>query len=138
MYLCKKQREIAMIPDYVLQVQEIQRNLETQSIVTREGWQDSVAKRFYEKYVDEYDKKASLYINGGMGMMGMGLDELLRFFDQKQQEMERLSGVGMSIHAGSGSRIHNDWREREGWRGTQPGDLNAREVKGVMNERDRK
>ena len=126
-----------MIPDYVLQVQEIQRNLETQSLVTREGWQDSVAKRFYEKYVDEYNKTTNLYINGGMGMMGMGLDELLRFFDQKQQEMERLSGVGMSIHAESGSRIHNDWRERENWNGTQPGDLNAHEVKRIMNEREK-
>lgn len=132
-----------MIPDYVLQVQEIQRNLETQSLVTKkDNWQDSVAKRFYEKFVDKYDETTRLYINGGMGMMGMGLDELLRFFDQKQGEMERLTGASLSIHANSGGRLHNDRRERENWHepfdGSQPGNLNAHEIKGVMNERDRK
>jgi hypothetical protein len=76
-----------------------------------------------------------------MGMAGMGLDELLRFFDQKQNEMSRLSGIDIPLSGGFGGRIHNEYREREGWStydGTQPGDLNAHEVKGVMNERDRR
>jgi hypothetical protein len=131
-----------MIPDYVLQVQETQRNLETQSLVTRENWQDSVAQRFYDNYVNKYDEKIYLYINGGMNITGMGLDELLRFFDKKQNEMEQLSGMNMSIDAGSGERIHNDYRERVDWyepyKGPQPGNLDAPEVKGIMNERERK
>ena len=53
-----------MIPDYVLQVQEIQRNLESQSLVTMESWQDSVAKRFYANYMEKYSDVIYLYING--------------------------------------------------------------------------
>ena len=131
-----------MIPDYVLQIQETERNLQTQSIVTRENWQDSVAKRFYEQFVDKYEETMALYINGGMGMTGKGLDELLIFFDQKQKEMAQLTGRNISIDGGFGRRVHNDYREREDWYepfdGTQPGNLNAYEVKEVMNERNRR
>jgi hypothetical protein len=131
-----------MIPDYVLQVQEIQRNLESQSIVTRENWQDSVAQRFYDNFIQKYEDKIYLYIHGGMDITGMGLDELLRFFDQKQNEMSQLTGMGLDIDTGSGNKVHNEYRERdpwyEPWDGTQPGNLNAGEVKEIMNERNNK
>jgi hypothetical protein len=129
-----------MIPDYVLQVQEIQRNLESQSIVTQENWQDSVAQRFYGNFIKKYDDKIYLYIHGGMDITGKGLDELLQFFDQKQNEMSQLTGMELNIDAGFGGKVHNEYREREPWdkyyNSPQPGNLDAGEVKGIMNERN--
>jgi hypothetical protein len=129
-----------MIPDYVLQVQEIHRNLESQSIVTRENWKDSVAQRFYDNFIKNYDDKIYLYIHGGMGMTGKGLNDLLQFFDQKQNEMTQLTGMSLNIDAGASSKVHNEYRERDPWSenydGPQPGNLDAGEVKGIMNERN--
>jgi len=133
-----------MIPDYVLQAQEIQRNLESQSIVTMENWQDSVAHRFNDAFIKPYEDRIYLYINGGMDITGMGLDGLLSFIDRKQSEMEQLSGMSINVNPSSGSegRVHNEWRVRDPWyepfNGTQPGNLDAREVKGVMNSRNSK
>ncbi len=128
-----------MIPDYVLQVQEIQRNLESQSIVTRENWQDSVANRFFESYIKKYSEVFNIYINGGTGMRGKGLNDLLEFLDQKQKEMSLLTGMDMNVDSGSSGKVHNQYRERNPWNenydGPQPGNLDAGEIKGIMNER---
>ena len=129
-----------MIPDYVLQVQEIQRNLESQSLVTMESWQDSVAKRFYANYMEKYSDVIYLYINGGMEMRGKGLNDLLEFFDQKQNEMAKLTGMDINVDVDSYSKGHNQYRERCSWNEnyefSQPGNLNAGEIKGIMNERN--
>ncbi len=129
-----------MIPDYVLQVQEIQRNLESQSIVTKESWQDSVAQRFYENYINKYNDKIYLYIHGGLGMTGKGLNNLLQFFDQKQNEMTELTGISLDFNKITSRKVHNEYRERDPWSdnfdGPQPGDLDAGEVKGIMIERN--
>jgi hypothetical protein len=81
-----------MIPDFVQQVYNIHGALATQALDTQNYWQDSVAKRFYEKFIDEYEKKISLYITGVpyMEMTGKGLNDLLIFFDEKEREMEAL------------------------------------------------
>jgi len=130
-----------MIPDYVLQVQEIQRNVETQSLATKDIWRDSVAKRFYQQFLNRYSETINLYINGGMGIRGMGLDEILRFFDQKQNEMTHLSGMTIFIAPDTGVKIHNEFRERVNWYeptdGPNPGNLDAPKIKGIMNERER-
>ena len=125
-----------MIPDYVQQVYEIHGALAAQALATQNDWQDSVAKRFYEKFIDKYEEKTNLYINGGTGIVGKGLNDLLIFFDEKEREMAALGGIDMS--SGSGNRIHNDYRERVNWdnyRGPDPSKLDAPKVKGIMNER---
>ena len=131
-----------MIPDYVLQVQEIQRNLESQSIVTRESWQDSVAQRFYDNFIKKYEDTIYLYIHGGIDITGKGVDGLLQFLDQKQNEMSQLTGMCLNIDSGSGSKVHNSFRERDPWsessNGQQPGSLDAGKVKKIMNERNYK
>ena len=127
-----------MIPDYIQQVYEIHGYLAKQALATQKDWQDSVAKRFYEKFIDRYEEKVNLYINGGMDIMGKGLNDLLVFFDEKEQEMAALGGIDMS--GGSRNRIHNDFRERVHWskyNGPNPSELDAPEVKGIMNERER-
>ena len=54
-----------MIPDFVLQTQEIQRQLESQIEVTMQKWQDSVAERFSKQYLEEYSTSINKYIIGG-------------------------------------------------------------------------
>jgi hypothetical protein len=82
-----------MIPDYVDNVYNIHGTLAAQALDTQNYWQDSVAKRFYEKFIDEYEKKVNLYINGRDGsdyITGKGLNDLLVFFDEKENEMANL------------------------------------------------
>ena len=79
-----------MIPDYVDNVKDIYGTLAAQALDTQNYWKDSVAKRFYEKYIERYEEKVNLYVNGGMDITGKGLNELLVFFDQKENEMASL------------------------------------------------
>ena len=128
-----------MIPDYVQQIYEIHGHLAKQALATQEDWQDSVAKRFYEKFIDKYEEKINLYINGGMDITGKGLNELLVFFDEKEREMNALGGIDMNGSANYGGKIHNEYRERVNWdtyNGPNPSELNAPEVKKIMKERE--
>ncbi|MDR0540985.1 MAG: hypothetical protein LBH19_02105 [Dysgonamonadaceae bacterium] len=130
-----------MIPDYVQQVYEIHGALAKQALAAQEDWLDSVAKRYYEKFIDKYEEKVNLYINGGMDITGKGLNELLVFFDEKEREMAALGGMDMGGSGNYGGKIHNEYRERVNWdnyRGANPSQLNAPEIKGIMNERNRK
>lgn len=79
-----------MIPNFVDNVYTVHGALATQALATQNDWQDSVAKRFYENFIEEYEKKVNLYINGGIGILGKGLNELLVFFDEKEREMAAL------------------------------------------------
>jgi hypothetical protein len=131
-----------MIPDFVLQLQETERNLKSQSIATRGQWQDSVAARFYNRFIDEYDKKINAYLFGDVSMYGMGLDELLKFIDAKQNEMKELSGMDLPTQDYSMGRVHDFRRERDPWNTStvfpykQPGEMNARDRHEIMDERD--
>ncbi len=80
------------IPDFAMQVQEIERQIEAQSDVTAEDWKDAVQKRFYDNFINAYKKKLELYIHGGLEMTGKGINELLMFLDEKMQEMEAHTG----------------------------------------------
>ena len=131
-----------MIPDYVQQVYEIHGALAKQALATQEDWQDSVAKRYFEKFIDKYEEKVNLYITGipYMDMKGKGLNDLLVFFDEKDREMAALGGLDVGSSGNYGSKIHNEYRERVNWdnyRGANPSELNAPEIKGIMNKRDR-
>ncbi len=132
------------IPDYVLQVQEVERQIEAQSAATAEDWKDAVQERYYTNFMDAYREKIELYIYGGMGMTGKGLNDLLVFLDKKMQEMEAVSGVpaDLTFMCATGSSyigtmrdnygghidveeteevqrrdgiVHNDRRERDYW-----------------------
>ncbi len=81
-----------MIPDYVQQLQGVQCDFQTQCSITQENWNDCVSERYYDKYVDEYDKLIYKAIHGD-GINGKGLDDLFVFIDNCQQEMERVTGV---------------------------------------------
>jgi hypothetical protein len=131
-----------MIPDYVQQVYEIHGALAKQAFAAQEDWQDSVAKRYYEKFIEKYEEKVNLYITGNpyMDITGKGLNDILIFIDEKEREMAALGGIDMGDGSNYGSRIHNEYRERVNWDnycGANPSELNAPEIKGIMNERNR-
>lgn len=85
------------IPDFAMQVQELQRQIEAQSDVTSQDWRDLVQKRYYENFIHAYKEITDLYIHGGMGMYGMGINELLVFLDEQMQKMEELTGVPADV-----------------------------------------
>lgn len=126
-----------MIPDFVPQTQEILRQLQAQTEVTYQYWQDSVASRFRDNYLAKYDKYLGRYINGSPDQLGMGLAELLQFIDEKAMEMTALSGIAVDEYA-SGDPVVNDRLERVNWSddNNRPGELAYSEFRGVMDNRE--
>lgn len=81
---------IMTTPDFVSQIEEIQQRLSAQAESTKSNWQDSVAQRYFEEYIDQYDKSIRAFIHGDGS--GMGLKELLSFIEQKTQELSAITG----------------------------------------------
>ncbi len=79
-----------MTVDYVQQMLEIQRGLLSKAEATKSLWQDDVAKRYYEEYIDYYEKYISNYLDGTK-ITGKGLCDLLEFFEKKSAEMSELT-----------------------------------------------
>lgn len=130
-----------MIPDYVRQIQEIERQFGSQAAVTAEKWSDDVAKRFYYKFVDRYSKDMHSYLTGE-GITGKGLDDLLRFVEQKANEMTALSGITpIAGFPGESRPIMDPYGNRIPWSkyqdGNPPGELSDREIEDLMHERDK-
>ena len=133
------------IPDFAMQVQEVQRQIEAQSDVTAQDWKDAVQQRYYDNYMNAYKEKMELYIHGGSEISGKGINDLLVFLDEQMQKMEQLTGVpadltfmcaagasytgsvrdnyGVSIPVEAFKEVqerdgvvHNEKRERDYWR----------------------
>lgn len=85
------------IPDFVLQVKEIQRQLKTQMDITADDWRDKKREEYYQKYMDSYCERIDTYINGGNNMKGMGVNDLVVLCDTKLQDMEQLSGIPANV-----------------------------------------
>lgn len=83
------------IPDFVMQIQEVERQLESQFDITADDWKDEVQQRYYNEYVNKYKELIDRYINGSdFGeMSGKGLNDLLIFMNEKMQKMEEITGV---------------------------------------------
>lgn len=79
-----------MTHNFVQQIASIERELQAALNSTANYWQDDVKERFYNSYMNEYENKLELFIHGGTGNYGMGLEELLTFLDQKEREMDML------------------------------------------------
>lgn len=154
-----------MIPDYVVQLQEIQRQFKTFTDVFKEtDWKDCVQQRYYDTYVDRSDFYISCIMSGEK-CRGKGLNDLLAFIDEKQKEMHSLTGMpeyipdyvpgGMidglvridneyvfGVHgplAPSEVPVVNREGEREYWdreeHGHKPGELTEAEVEEVLLNR---
>jgi len=129
-----------MVPSFVLDTQNIYKVLGATAEATRNDWKDEVAKRFYDKYIEEYKEATDLYIYGRYGsryVYGQGLSDILKLFDESQNEMAQLGG--MDTNFGSDYEVHNDRRERLHYASNvvNPSELDTPEVKGIMNKRDK-
>lgn len=77
------------IPDFVSQVQDVERKLKAEWQSVQEGWQDSVAERFNEGVMVPYSKNFQQYITGE-GITGYGLEQLLQQMERHLQDMSSL------------------------------------------------
>ncbi len=85
------------IPDYVFQLQEIERQLLVQADMTAAVWKDDVKKRFYEQHVEQYSHIIQLVINGDhhgdFGIYKRGLNEMLEGISDCFNQMAGASGT---------------------------------------------
>lgn len=101
-----------MTVDYALQMKEIQRAVLAQAEVTKSFWNDEVARRYFEKYVDCYEKDINIYLNGGGEIVGKGLLDLQEFFEKKMEEMSQLSGCP-NPNGYRGEDVHDEYLNRK-------------------------
>ena len=85
------------IPDFSIQVLEIERHIKARADVAAEDWKDSVQERYYDRYIRQYEEKMELYIHGGMNMSGMGIDKLMLFVSDKLEQMSQLTGMSEDV-----------------------------------------
>ena len=131
------------IPDFVLQIQEVERNLKAQWQLVQEDWRDSASDSFNKDIMDPYTQNFKKYITG-QGIHGYGVDKLVQQMDKHLQDMEKLTGVSANFafacaagpqyngnvknwfgeeidiannkHVRSrGGVVHNELRERDYW-----------------------
>lgn len=84
------------IPDFVLQVQEVERKLNAQWQETQRDWKDQVAERFKTNILEPYTQNFHQYISGD-GISGYGVAELLQKMQQHLQEMSSLTGYSETV-----------------------------------------
>lgn len=77
-------------PDFVAQVQDVERSLNAEWNGVQEGWQDSVAEGFNEGVMGPFLRNFRQYVTGE-GLSGYGLDQLLQQMENHQQQMEMLT-----------------------------------------------
>lgn len=78
-------------PNFVYQVQEVERDLEIEWQSVQQGWRDDVAERFNEKIMDPYMRVFRQYITGE-GITGYGIEQLLQQMERHLQDMASIAG----------------------------------------------
>lgn len=63
---------------------------ETELATTRTGWDDVVADRYFHKHINPIVEAMALYLNGGSGIRGMGVAELIDYLNRKAAEMDKI------------------------------------------------
>jgi len=84
------------IPDFVLQIQEVERNLKAQWQIVQEEWCDSAAESFKNDIMEPYTRNFHQYITGE-GIKGLGVDKLVQQMDKHLQDMESLTGISANF-----------------------------------------
>lgn len=78
------------IPDFVIQVHEVEQNLKSEWESVQNGWQDNVAEDFGKGVMEPYMRNFQQYLTGE-GINGYGLEQLLQQMDKHLQDMESLT-----------------------------------------------
>lgn len=84
------------IPDFVLQIQEIERNLKATWEVVHDDWRDESAQSFNDDVMPIYLSNFSRYITGN-NLTGYGVDELMQQMDKHLQDMAELTGISEDV-----------------------------------------
>lgn len=84
------------IPDFVLQIQEAERNLKAQWQVVQQDWKLGTAQSFNDGVMDPYCLNFKRYITGE-GLTGYGVDKLMQQMDKHLQDMSKLTGVSENV-----------------------------------------
>ena len=84
------------IPDFVQQIQEVERNMKACWQVTQDDWKDQSAQSFDEHIMQPYLKVFESYITGE-GIKGLGVEELMQHMDKHLRDMEEISGVSQNV-----------------------------------------
>lgn len=85
------------IPDFAMQIVEIEKGISGQAEESASLWKDDVQKRYYSEFIERYYKDMEIYIQGGQEIISKGLNDLLVFTDEKLTEMEQLTGVPADV-----------------------------------------
>lgn len=127
--------------DYVQQMMEIQRGLMSKAESIKTMWQDKVSNRYYRDYIEYYDKYINDYLQGNE-ITGMGLEDLLNFFEEKTQKMTELTGIPSPIEGfvEEGGEVHDQYlnRNMDGFEPSVPNPdyLDQEKVHGIEDKRD--
>lgn len=78
------------IPDFVVQVQQVEQNLRNEWQSVQNDWKDSVAESFNNGVMEPYMRNFPQYITGE-GISGYGIEQLLQQMDRHLQEMDSLA-----------------------------------------------
>lgn len=105
------------IPDFVLQIQEVERNLKARWMLTQEDWRYSAADSFNDYIMDPYCRNIHQYITGE-DITGYGVDQLIKQMDKHMQDMSQLTGISedVAFYCAAGPQ-HNgmvkNWHDNE-------------------------
>lgn len=84
------------IPDFVLQVQEVERNLKARWQVVQQEWKGAASDSFNSDIIEPYCRNFHQYITGE-GIKGYGIDRLMQQMDKHLQDMARLTGISEDV-----------------------------------------
>ena len=84
------------IPDFVLQVEEAEHQLNGYWQEVRNGWCDPVSESYRTGVMEPYILNFRQYLSGE-GISGLGLTSLLQQMDNHLQEMSTLTGYAESV-----------------------------------------
>lgn len=127
--------------DYVQQIMAIQRRLMAKAEATKSMWQDEVSDRYFRDYIEYYDHYINNYLEG-KEITGMGLEDLLNFFEEKTQKMTELTGYlnPNECFVEEDGEVHDQYlnRNMDGFDNDVPNPdyLDDEKVHGIEDKRD--
>ena len=78
------------MPDFVFQIQEVERKLKAEWQSVQQGWKDRVAEGFDTGVMQPYIQNFQQYITG-KGISGYGVEKLLSQMDKHLKDMAPLT-----------------------------------------------
>ncbi len=84
-----KEWNMGTIPDFALQVREVEQNLASEWQYVQSGWQDRVADSFCHGVMEPYMRNFQQYVTGE-GINGYGIAQLVQQMERHLMDMDAL------------------------------------------------